>query len=209
MKGSIKQNIEYCSKEEGKLSNFFSLNLDKYLKENPLTQLQRDCEENNSLINVYKDNFALSCKYHAFIQKYHGLQQKPRDHITSCVVITGPTGRGKTGQIRYNYDINEIYWKPHGQWWDGYNNQKVVVFDEFYSWYPYGDLLRLLDRYPLKVPIKGSFCEFNSEIVYITSNQHWNTWFPNIPDKSAFLRRMTVAIDMSLKIKRNVGMGPL
>ncbi|CAL1286306.1 unnamed protein product [Larinioides sclopetarius] len=120
-----------------KQASFFSKNIKKFVKENPLSKLQKDCEEEQTLIQVYKENFALSCKYHTFIQKYHGLQQQPRDHITSCVVITGPTGTGKTGQIRHNYDINDIYWKPHGQWWDGYSNQKVVVFDEFHSWYPY------------------------------------------------------------------------
>lgn len=88
------------------------------------------------------------------------MQIEPRKHVTNAVVLWGPTGLGKTAQICQNYDPAEMYWKPHGPWWDGYEQQRVVVFDEFYSWYPYGDILRLLDRFPLKVPVKGAFQEF-------------------------------------------------
>lgn len=33
----------------------------------------------------------------------------------------------------------------------GYVGQPTVVFDDFYSWFPYDFILRLLDRYPLVV----------------------------------------------------------
>ncbi|GIX72383.1 ATP-dependent helicase Rep [Caerostris extrusa] len=108
MKGTIKQNIEYCSKKDTSVSDFYSFNLNNFIKENPLTKLQNDCEEQNTLLQVYKENFSLSCKYHTFIQKYFGLQQKPRNHITSCVVITGPTGTGKTGQISSTISLAEF-----------------------------------------------------------------------------------------------------
>ncbi|KAF8784594.1 Replication-associated protein like [Argiope bruennichi] len=75
--------------------------------------------------------------------------------------------------------------------------------------YSYGDLLRLLDRYPLKVPIKGGYAEFNSEIIYITSNQHWSEWYPSIPNKDALWRRIQVKIDLTYMDKREAWKGPM
>ncbi|GBM59398.1 hypothetical protein AVEN_47550-1 [Araneus ventricosus] len=75
-----------------------------------------------------KKNFKMSCRFHI---PYHGMRQQPRDHITDCVVIVGPTGTGKTDQIRDNYDLQDIYWKQHRPCRDGYTNQNVVIFDEF------------------------------------------------------------------------------
>ncbi|KAF8766420.1 Replication-associated protein like [Argiope bruennichi] len=69
--------------------------------------------------------------------------------------------------------------------------------------------LRLLDRYPLKVPIKGSYAEFNSEIIYITSNQHWSEWYPNIPNKDALWRRIQVKIDLTYMEKKEAWKGPM
>ncbi|UOK21048.1 replication associated protein [Chifec virus UA13_77] len=207
MKGSLKKNEEYCSKSETKISIYYSNSQSIDLK--PMEQLKLDCENEEQLKTIYEMNFNLSCKFHAFIQKYHSMQQKPRDHITAGMVIIGPTGCGKTGQVRHSFDLSDMYWKPHGPWWDGYANQKIVIFDEFYSWYSYGDMLRLLDRYPLKVPIKGSFQEFNSELVIFTSNQHWDKWYPNIPNKASLMRRLSVKIDMYFMEKKDWWPGPL
>lgn len=137
---------------------------------------------------------AFRFRFHTFIQKYASMQIKPRNRLTAAVCIWGQTGLGKTAQICQNYAAEDLYWKPHGPWWDGYEQQPVVVFDEFYSWYPYGDTLRLLDRFPLKVPVKGAFQEFTSEIVFFTSNQNPASWFKNIPNKAALWRRMSLII---------------
>ncbi|GBM92983.1 hypothetical protein AVEN_190075-1 [Araneus ventricosus] len=45
-------------------------------------------------------------------------------------LISRPTGTGKTDQIRDNYDLYDIYWKQHRQWWVEYAKHKVVIFDE-------------------------------------------------------------------------------
>lgn len=206
MKGSLKSNEDYCSKKDGSISVYFT---NSKVEKNSMLELKQNCEEEKDLKNVFEQNFALSCRYHAFIQKYHGMMAKPREKLTVGLVIIGPTGCGKSAQIRHSFDVNETYWKPQGQWWDGYQQQRVVVFDEFYSWTPYSELLRLLDRYPLKVQIKGSFVEFNSEIIIFTSNIHWDSWYSNIDNKTALMRRLSVKIDMNFMNKEDWWKGPL
>ena len=128
-----------------------------------------------------------------YIQSYRGLNQyrlllsNERNFKTLVTVIYGPTGTGKS-QWCYEH-LKDPYWKVKGQWWDGYRNQGVVVLDEFYGWLKYDEMLRLLDRYPFKVEIKGGYVQFNSKMIFITSNKKPEEWY-NQPDISHLTRRI-------------------
>lgn len=69
------------------------------------------------------------------------------------------------------------YYKPHGKWWDGYTGQRNVIIDDFYGWIAYDEMLRITDRYPHQVEIKGGFMEFRSERVFVTSNATIENWW--------------------------------
>ena len=43
---------------------------------------------------------------------------------------------------------NSTYYKPRGEWWDGYEQDKLVVMDDFYGWIKYDELLEITDHYP-------------------------------------------------------------
>lgn len=62
---------------------------------------------------------------------------------------------------------------------DGYNprDHLTVVFDEFYGWLPYHQLLELCDRYGVRVQIKGGTCQFRPACVVFTSNSHPTKWY--------------------------------
>nr|WQA30148.1 MAG: rep protein [Cressdnaviricota sp.] len=58
-------------------------------------------------------------------------------------------------------------------WFDGYTGQKRVIFDDFRPWWcEFSWLLRLLDRYPIQVPVKGGFVNFIPEELIITTNKN-------------------------------------
>jgi len=82
----------------------------------------------------------------------------------------GSTGTGKTLAVFEASGAEEVYSKPGGNdWWDGYCGQPVVLLDDYRgNWFPFANLLRLLDRYPLQVPFKGGYVPFNSPTIYIT-----------------------------------------
>lgn len=55
-------------------------------------------------------------------------------------------------------------------WFDGYMGQKRVVLDDYRSYHlPFNFLLRLLDRYPIQVPVKGGYVNFIPEEIIVTS----------------------------------------
>lgn len=104
-------------------------------------------------------------------------RQPPKDRDVRVLYIQGPAGCGKTRAIHQAYP--EAYWKPEGEWWDGYEGQSVVVLDDYYSDIRYQQLLRVLDRYPLRLPVKGGFVPAEYTTVLITSNANLDEQYPN------------------------------
>lgn len=50
----------------------------------------------------------------------------------------------------------EVYGKLNGKWWDGYDEQQIVLFDDFRpTHYDFAALLQVFDRYPMTVEVKG------------------------------------------------------
>ena len=84
----------------------------------------------------------------------------------------GKTGLGKT---KYVYDLHgeSVYTPTSYKWWEGYDGHKVVLLDEFRAnWCSFGQLLRLLDRYPYRVETKGGSRQIQATTFYITSCKH-------------------------------------
>lgn len=123
------------------------------------------------------------------INTYHFLSQPKRNHPMEVHIWWGDSGTGKSRQARETYP--DAFWKNKGQWWDGYKNEETVIIDEFYGWLDYDFILRLCDRYPLTVPIKGGHAQFNSKRIIFTSNQRWEDWWTRPHDLEPFRRRIT------------------
>ena len=103
------------------------------------------------------------------------------------ILIIGPTRTGKSRAARTLSGVhlengvevaNGVYWKPPGEWWDDYDGEHTVVWDEFSgASCAFRTLLRILDSYPLLVPIKGGFAQFRSRRVVFTSNIDPTEWY--------------------------------
>lgn len=65
--------------------------------------------------------------------------------------------------------------------------------DDFYGWIKYDDLLKICDRYPYSVPIKGGYEIFVTKNIWITSNVPIDLLykFPGY-DPAAIIRRCTL-----------------
>lgn len=80
----------------------------------------------------------------------------------------GATGTGKT---HFAFEENPDAWVSSANlnWFDGYDGQETVIFDDFrkehcsFSWF-----LRLIDKYPLRVPIKGGFVDWVPKKIIVT-----------------------------------------
>ena len=115
------------------------------------------------------------------------------------IVLIGPTGTGKT---RKATEDSTDYYKLSSVsplWFDGYEGEKTLIFDDFYGGLNYEKLLQLLDGYICNVPIKGGFVWARWTKVYFTSNADIDDWkfCPQVFDLSALRRRITSIVHMA------------
>lgn len=118
-----------------------------------------------------------------------------RDWQPSVIVYWGRTGAGKTRAVFDNlHSTEDIYVHPGGSWFDGYEGQPIVLFDDYAgSEFKLQYLLKLLDRYPMQVPVKGGFVSFVPREIYLTSNLDPADWYSNAHREhvDAMFRRFT------------------
>lgn len=172
-KGNDKQNRDYCSK--GK---------DYWEHGKPVTG-RGHRSDLQKVVDLIKDGetslqkIAIECpvefiKFHRGISTYlktiHPIPS--RDFKTEVFYFWGPPGSGKSrrAQIEAGFYGGETYYKPRGDWWDGYKQHDNVIIDDFYGWIKYDELLKITDRYPYRVPVKGGYEEFITKRIWITSN---------------------------------------
>jgi len=138
-------------------------------KRSDLVAVINDITEGKDIVALCKDHPIPMMKYSRGIQFVQNmLMFKDRIDAPKVYWIWGATGTGKTSHVFKKWAVDEIYVKDHTQWWDGYNQQKVILIDDFDGRWPYRDFLRLLDRYPYRGQVKGSYICINSPYIYIT-----------------------------------------
>ena len=109
-------------------------------------------------------------------------------------VYWGATGTGKTRAVWDEFDHESIYCHGGDRWFDGYTGQPIVLFDDFDGGYfKLSYFLRLLDRYPMRVPIKGGFVQWKPQKIFITSNKPPEEWYSGAytEHQLALRRRLT------------------
>ena len=176
-KGTEDQAVAYCSKEETRIAGPWELGeRPQPGKRNDLIALKQTIEAGAPMKQIASEHFSSFMKYRNSIVSYKRLFSKPRDFKTFVGVITGPTGCGKSRLMEQTFP--GAYWKPNGnEWFCDYDDHQVVIIDEFYGWLRYDFLLRLLDRYPLQCPTKGSSVNFRAKYVFFTSNSEIDSWY--------------------------------
>lgn len=204
LRGSPRQAADYCRKEETRIDEPFESG------QLVVMGARRDLEAFNvsikggltdaQLIERHLNEFY---QFHKVVDRVRLAFRKPRNWEMENNVYFGRSGSGKTRRA-YEEAGEDNYFVSKGDnnqvtWWDGYHGQATVIIDDFYGWLPWSFMLRLLDRYPFSVQIKGGTVPFTSKKILITSNTHPNTWYKNVPnnDMTPLLRRINKIEEMN------------
>lgn len=173
--GSGAQNKAYCTKTETRLDGSVPVERGALKEQGRRTDLEALAERVVSLGTVTAD----LAREHpsAFVRNYRGLQALAR--ITSpprarsaprVVYLYGSPGCGKSRLAHLMWpDAYNCTDQKEG-WFDGYNNEPVVIFDDFEGNFPLRPMLKLLDFYPLQLPVKGGFVPVVARTFVFTSN---------------------------------------
>lgn len=197
-KGNRKQNIEYCSKEKDLEHGIFyeenqlGWEMDKLKEKYDAKKLQfyKDCRlysmieleqmyptavfEKRARIMEWRMNMPIKNDYSGLLKRKN-------------FWIWGPTGVGKSRWVRQQGMT--IYEKNLNKWWNGYDNQEIVVLEDF----PIGEKARIMfdyikiwsDRYTFVGELKNShmrICPGQFKFI-VTANHSIEETFSGIPDE--------------------------
>lgn len=191
---SPKDSIEYC-KKEGDYIEYGTKPTGRGGRSD-LQSVQQAIKSGATIGEIRDQYFGTWCRYHKSIERYYLEIQPRREWCTEVIVYWGETGSGKSRAV-HDFAASErleLYSHTGTDWFDGYSGQSLVLFDDFGGHeFKLTYLLKLLDRYPMLVPIKGGFVNWIPRKVYITSNKPVNEWYMNATSehRAALKRRIT------------------
>ncbi|UYD39149.1 MAG: replication associated protein [Wigfec virus K19_443] len=203
-RGSSSQNIDYCTKEESRISGPWKLG-DPSPGQGTRSDLSEACTtlRAHGIKRVAEDQPTVFVKY---TKGLYALESILRNSIHTfspkeVIIRWGSSGTGKTrfAYETYSSDPNGFYRAPApykgSYWFDGYQQESTVLFDDYGGdcLYPLPLMLQLLDGYGMLVPIKGGFVPWKPNRIVITSNIDPDLWYlaQNNEQVEALKRRFT------------------
>lgn len=178
-RGSPEENRAYCTKD-GDFEEFGTLPAPRGNRSD-LVSVASAIREGKSIRAISESDPSSVLRYGSGLLRLRQFYRPVRSGPPQIWVFWGPPGSGKTRRV-HEFANHEELWIHSGMgcWFDGYDSQLSVLFDDFDgSWFSLTFLLKLLDRYVFPVPVKGGFTWWNPKNIYITSNIDPNEWYPN------------------------------
>lgn len=191
--------IAYCKKPETRLEGPFeygTVPTDNQGSRSDLLAFKQALDSGATDKQLWDEHPACFIRYYPRCETIRSLLKTPRRNKSYVILAIGRPGSGKSRHAETlagtrGISQEELYWKPpNSHWWPGYRGQKMIVLDDFKSWFPWTELMQLLDRYPFKVQTKGGYTEFTSEVIYITTNFHPDDWYDSKFPMEALFRRI-------------------
>ncbi len=201
-RGTQAQAIAYVSKLETRIAGPFELGT-KSVGRGGRTDLIALRESVKLLMSTREIN-ENQCVTLARYVRYFNLTKnlyRPRYDPELPFTVTLNIGEAGCGKTRYVYDkwgnnsdFYEVAITNNNLWFDGYDKHKYVLFDDFSgsaSHIRLDTALKLFDRYPRMVPIKGGYEWWVPREIQVTTNIHPRLWYSwdNREEQYAALKR--------------------
>lgn len=184
------KSIAYCQKE----GEYFEWGTKKEYKgsgaRSDIATVKKAIAEGCSVRDVIK-----SCTSYQSIRMCEKLMEyteKKRNWKPEVYWYWGPTGCGKTyTAVR---EAGDDYWMSGKdlKWFQGYDGHENVIIDDFRESYcSFSEILRLLDRYPYVVEVKGGSRQFVAKKIWITCPLPPEQVYHTREDTNQLMRRIT------------------
>lgn len=178
MRGTYEEAKNYCTKAETRAGDICSRG-DPPAGQGSRTDLellQESIKAGASRRELFDAHFGVAVRYGRGIDEALRYYEPRRDFKSVVYWYYGPTGSGKSRAA--SAEAPHAYWKGSGKWWSGYDGDEDVIIDDYRKdFFPFDELLRLLDRYPMQVETKGGHAQFRAKRIFITTCfDPYSTW---------------------------------
>lgn len=139
------------------------------------TELVRGGANKRQLIDSHPSVIA---RYRHFYDDVRALYPPSRGELRTCLLV-GPTGTGKSHYAREMCGDAPYYVVPKSKntWFDGYDGEEFIIFDDFKGHVALDKLLEMLDPWSVRMEVKGSFVWLSGKNLIFTSNFHPRDWY--------------------------------
>lgn len=197
--GNQAQAIDYCQKE----GTFIESGEKKAVaqgKRNDLTEVRELIKEGKGM----KDVVEVANSYQAIkmAEIYLKYNEKKRDYPPVVKWFFGPTGTGKTRKAVEEAGSDYYMSSRNLKWWEGYDAHEDVIIDDFRKDFcTFHELLRILDRYPYRLEVKGGSRQLLAKRIWITSCFHPRDVYDTREDIEQLIRRINFISDLRSEIE--------
>lgn len=168
-----------------------------------LEECKKMIDEGSTWGEVAGEHFGTFVRYNRGLKAYKQARANDagRREAPDVVWIYGESGTGKTRYVHDRTAEPDLWISSGGdlKWFDGYEGQDVVLLDDFrHEHCKFTFLLRLLDRYKLRVAVKGGFVNWVPKTIYLTSIEPPEKEFGWMEERllKQLMRRVTSVIHM-------------
>lgn len=185
MRGSPTDSLAYCSKQDS--HPFVFGTPPQQGKRSDLLLVTEEIKKGTTFKELANsDTGAVAIvKFHKGLTILRSLTRPDRSAPPKVVWIHGDTGVGKSENCWAACDhlgggMDNIWTQSRDlNWFDSYDGQPCAIIDDFRdNMVSFDFLLRLLDKYPIQVPIKGGFVKWNAKFIFITTCRNIYSTFP-------------------------------
>jgi len=192
MHGTLAQSEKYCSKQSSLIKHGDE---PAQGRRTDIITVKRKIDEGATVMDIMEDEscFNTCLRNERALSKYQNhVQMKKRRKLGRVVpevhIRVGPTRSGKTTYVYQRHGYENVYnvMDCTGNWFDGYNGESVVLFDDVRAGsIPIVSLfLRITEGDPINVQIKGSAVLWFPKYIYFTSNELPREWWPKIDNRN-------------------------
>lgn len=201
-------NINYASKPDTRVDGPLVIGDAEVSRQglrSDLLRLQSLSQSALSEVDLWEQEFPLMAKHWKAVCRYRNLRSRTPscgdDPPVTVYVYWGSTGLGKSRRAHREAAAAGAYCVPplpepgQSTWFpDGFEPGTNLLLDDYHGNYSLSFFKRLLDRYPVTLPVKHGFVERGTGItIWITSNHDPADWYPTASqvDRDAIRRRFT------------------